>query len=206
MVKTITPNTLTVQIPYGPVQSLPNLVPTSPHPSAPPSTPGGDLPPGGDHSSSSHHHAPRLGSPVPPRGISYPPLSPKSSLRRSVALQQSYSITSASTVGSKTPTGSFKAAPRNGMHPHPDGITIPVITGTPAEEDDDFIGDEAEKEAIEDANVVKDGGDPDKPSPARKGRIERGADTRRYHTAGAIEDIKVSFGIFLSLRFYVKSF
>ena len=92
------------------------------------------------------------------------------------------------------------------MHPHPDGITIPVITGTPAEEDDDFIGDEAEKEAIEDANVVKDGGDPDKPSPARKGRIERGADTRRYHTAGAIEDIKVSFGIFLSLRFYVKSF
>ena len=98
------------------------------------------------------------------------------------------------------------------MHPHPDGITIPVITGTPAEEDDDFIGDEAEKEANEDANVVKDGGDPDKPSPARKGRIERGADTRRYHTAGAIEDIKVSvapcgnFRIFLSLKFYVKSF
>ena len=89
----------------------------------------------------------------------------------------------------KTPTGSFKA--RNGLHPHPDGITIPVITGTPAEEDDDFIGDETEKEAIDDANVVKDG-DPDKPSPARKGRIERGADTRRYHTAGAIEDIKVS--------------
>ena len=112
-----------------------------------------------------------------------------------MALLQSYSITSASTVP-KTPTGSFKA-PRNGMH-HPDGITIPVITGTPAEEDDDFIGDEAEKEAIEDANVVKDG-DPDKPSPARKGRIERGADTRRYHTAGAIEDIKVSIRIFLSL-------
>ena len=27
----------------------------------------------------------------------------------------------------------------------------------------------------------------------RKGRIDRGADARRYHTAGAIEDIKVRF-------------
>ena len=104
-----------------------------------------------------------------------------------MALQQSYSITSTSTVSKTTPAGgSFKT--RNGVHP--DGITIPVITGTPAEEDDDFIGDEAEKEVLEDANVVKDG-ESDKPSPARKGRIERGADTRRYHTAGAIEDIKV---------------
>ena len=67
-----------------------------------------------------------------------------------------------------------------------DGITIPVITtGTGPPMDEEFE-DESEENSSKEY-------DHDKPSPAaRKGhRIERGADARRYHTAGAIEDIKV---------------
>ena len=219
LIKSITPNTLTVQIPYGPVQSLPNLVPTSsssPNSSAPPSTPGGGdpplatpPPPSTEHSSSHHqhhHHAPRLSSPIPSRGISYPPLSPKSSLRRSVAIQQSNSVPNPSTtstatggnvISRSTPTNSsLKNNNRNNNNnnrPSPtttttitDGITIPVITtGTGPPDAAEEFEDESEENSSKEY-------DHDKPSPAaRKGRIERGADARRYHTAGAIEDIKV---------------
>ena len=200
-----------MQIPYGPVQSLPNLVPTSsssPNSSAPPSTPGdpplATPPPAiapAEHSSSPHHHhAPRLSSPVPSRGISYPPLSPKSSLRRSVAIQQSNSVPNPSTTGVQ-PVNVCRSTPINSSvkninnnnnnthssgHPPPtisDGITIPVITTGTGPPDEEF-----EDESEENSSKEYD----DKPSPAaRKGRIERGADARRYHTAGAIEDIKV---------------
>ena len=165
--KTNTPNTLTVQIPYAPVQSLPNLVPGSPQTSTPNQT-----------LNDSPQHRP--GSPMAPgRGISYPPLSPKSSLRRSKALPQQKSM-SPPLVKSR-PVGS-------------DGITIPVITGVPAHpEDDNEILEEKslEHEKHEKVPGLPNSSELEKP---RKGRNDRaGADTRRYHTAGAIEDIKVSF-------------
>ena len=124
--KTNTPNTLTVQIPYAPVQSLPNLgPPTSPQT---PNHPGGvlDHTPGGQQ-----QHQPsgggRASSPgIPPRGISYPPVSPKSSLRRQKVLQASQSNSNGQTpplIKSRTVTT--------------DGITIPVITGVPCSNIDD---------------------------------------------------------------------
>lgn len=157
-----TPNTLTVQIPYPPTQSLPNLGSS------------------GSSQQSSCNPPPeaRSGSPAPPcRGTSYPPLSPKSSLRRSKALQQSCSI-SGSSLKSKN-RGSTS-----------DGITIPVITGVPSFQDDD----EDEKQHLEEKGIedVTTSALPEKLQPSRKGRTERGTDARRYHTAGAIEDIKVS--------------
>lgn len=106
--------------------------------------------------------------PAPQRGISYPPLSPKSSLKRGVALQQSCSIS-----GNKAKPGS-------------DGITIPVITGVPtSHEDEDVVDDLEEKMATGHSPTISND-----EKPHRKGRMER-TDARRYHTAGAIEDIKV---------------
>jgi hypothetical protein len=170
--KTNTPNTLTVQIPYGtpvaasgsaPVttqQSLPNLVSNSP--------------------SSEAASSPSLAE-LSSRGcgsnISYPPLSPKSSLRRSKAVVQQQS-----TLGTSN-KNLIQKSQRNLTGS--DGITIPVITGVPTndeacEEDEDAL--QPEEKAIEDCK------------PRSKGRTERGADARRYHTAGAIEDIKKQDG------------
>ena len=193
--KTNTPNTLTVQIPYAPVQSLPNLgPPTSPQT---PNHPGGvlDHTPGGQQ-----QHQPsgggRASSPgIPPRGISYPPVSPKSSLRRQKVLQASQSNSNGQTpplMKSRTVTT--------------DGITIPVITGVPCSNIDDEMEEShnLEEKSIEDTNSGTNSGTPgtpctnsgtntseEKQQTNRKGRIDRGADARRYHTAGAIEDIKV---------------
>jgi len=191
--KTNTPNTLTVQIPYAPVQSLPNLgPPTSPQT---PNHPGGvlDYTPGGQQ-----QHQPsgggRASSPgIPPRGISYPPVSPKSSLRRQKVLQASQSNSNGQTpplLKSRTVTT--------------DGITIPVITGVPCSNIDDEMEEShnLEEKSIEDSGT--NSGTPgtpctnnsgtniseEKQQTNRKGRIDRGADARRYHTAGAIEDIK----------------
>ena len=171
--KTNTPNTLTVQIPYAPVQSLPNLGPTSPQTPNHPEPPGGS---GGGQSSPG----------IPPRGISYPPVSPKSSLRRNKALNTN-----------KTPP-LLKSRPVTS-----DGITIPVITGVPSnghDYEDDIQS--LEEKAIEDQSVANSAtsiqhlpvSENEKQQQTnRKGRIDRGADARRYHTAGAIEDIKVCF-------------
>ena len=157
------------------MQSLPNLGPTSPqtpnHPEPP--APGGS---GGGQSPG-----------IPPRGISYPPVSPKSSLRRNKALNTN-----------KTPP-LLKSRPVTS-----DGITIPVITGVPSN-GDDYEDDiqSLEEKAIEDQSVSANSATTNQHLPVsenekqqqtnRKGRIDRGADARRYHTAGAIEDIKVRF-------------
>ena len=150
-----TPNTLTVQIPFGPAQSLP----TSPSSSSALKSlmgGGGDAASGGSspsehaHSHAHHHHhahhVPNKGgsgrskSPTA-RGISYPPISPKS-LKRGVAIQSSASIQGAgSPAGVKNPPliksrhvvsaasimePAASAAGAVGPMPQP----IPVITGT----------------------------------------------------------------------------
>ena len=182
--KTNTPNTLTVQIPYAPVQSLPNS-PQTPDPVVHRDSPNST----GGHQGG--YSSPR----TPSRGISYPPLSPKSSLRRQKVLQASQSNSNGQTpplIKSRTVTT--------------DGITIPVITGVPCSNIDDEMEEShnLEEKSIEDTNSGTNSGTPgtpctnsgtntseEKQQTNRKGRIDRGADARRYHTAGAIEDIKV---------------
>ena len=95
-----------------------------------------------------------------------------------------FSSSSSSSGVSKTPTSSFKS--RNGIGNPTDSITIPVITGTPADEDLDHQDTADNDKLLDDPSSVSG-----EEKPSRKGRIERGADARRYHTAGAIEDIKV---------------
>ena len=139
-------------------------------------------PQGGSNESPSHRSS---GSPIYPRGISYPPLSPKSSLRRSKALPSSQQ---------KSPL--IKSRPVTS-----DGITIPVITtGTPrsncghgAEDEDEQKLEEKTLPKAANAGGLNEDKQPLQP---RKGRNDHrgGTDTRRYHTAGAIEDIKVNNG------------
>ena len=104
-----------------------------------------------------------------------------------------FSSSSSSSGVSKTPTSSFKS--RNGIGNPTDSITIPVITGTPADEDLDHQ-DTVDNDKLLDDPSSKDCGEE---KPSRKGRIERGADARRYHTAGAIEDIKVGATVIRSI-------
>ena len=141
-----TPNTLTVQIPYG--------APSAPAASAP-QTP----------IENTIH-----------RGISYPPLSPKSSLRRSKAVSQQPSINK-----DKNPPLSKSQRQVSAS----DGITIPVITQSSEGGQEDQV--ELEEKAILEQPQPSP---PEEKQQSRKGRPDR-ADARRYHTAGAIEDIKV---------------
>ena len=176
--KTNTPNTLTVQIPYAPVQSLPTT-PQTPNPVIDRESP-----------NSTGGHQGGYSSPgIPPRGISYPPLSPKSSLRRQKVLQSQNSNQTPPLLKNRPVTS--------------DGITIPVITGVPSNNDDEMEDiQNLEEKSIEDQTGTSfessnsgtgTNATEEKQQQTRKGRIDRGADARRYHTAGAIEDIKVGF-------------
>ena len=173
--KTNTPNTLTVQIPYAPVQSLPTS-PQTPNPVVDRESPNSTGGQQGGYSSPG----------IPPRGISYPPLSPKSSLRRQKVLQSQNSNQNPPLLKNRPVTS--------------DGITIPVITGVPSNNDDEMEDiQNLEEKSIEDqtgtsgTNSGTGTNTSEEKQLTRKGRIDRGADARRYHTAGAIEDIKVGF-------------
>ena len=116
---------------------------------------------------------PRVHSPLSPiRGISYPPLSPKS-LKRGFAIQQPgpggrnppltksrHSATSVSSELSPSPSPS---------HQPPNITVIPE----PRAPDQDTLPD------------------PEQRMKGRGGRFDRPVDSRRYHTAGTIEDLKV---------------
>jgi hypothetical protein len=75
-----------------------------------------------------------------------------------------------------------------------DGITIPVITGVPTtdEEENSSFEENLEKQSGIAENEISAAADnkPQHTNINRKGRVDR-SDARRYHTAGAIEDIKV---------------
>ena len=117
---------------------MPNLGPTSPQ-TPQPQTLDRDSP-GGQSQQHSGGHGQSPG--IPPRGISYPPVSPKSSLRRQKVLQASQSNASAS---NQTPP-LLKSRPVTS-----DGITIPVITGVPSNIDDEMEDSQnLEEKSIED--------------------------------------------------------
>ena len=104
---------------------------------------------------------PRASSPLSPvRGISYPPLSPKS-LKRGFAIQ---------TPPRNPPLVKSRHTEVAPPPPLPPNITvIPDQCPAPAPAPD-----------TEQEQRMK-----------RGGRFERPADSRRYHTAGTIEDLKV---------------
>jgi hypothetical protein len=185
----VSPNTLTVQIPYSSQQqqhqqpSPPNTTSYAEQSSSAPVL----FPSSASFSNSSP--SARSRSPGP-RGISYPPLSPKS-LKRGVAIQQQASL-------------SFKNPPTIAMGKGPQK-TIPVITGVPPSPSGDrqdssprhshfSASPEDERDLLdrEDSFPDEDPTSPATPVPApskSRGRTDRN-DPRRYHTAGAIEDIK----------------
>ena len=115
--------------------------------------------------------APRVHSPLSPiRGISYPPLSPKS-LKRGFAIQQ---------VGPGTrnpPLTKSRHSPAASMSselsPSHQPPNITVIPEPRAGPDQDTLPD------------------PEQRMKGRGGRFDRPVDSRRYHTAGTIEDLKV---------------
>ena len=152
------PNTLTVQIPYGPAGGVQTSAPQTPI--------------AADHSA-------RTGSPFSSRGmgISYPPLSPKSSLRRSKA------VTAQQSISKNPPLAKSRQVSAS------DGITIPVITASSEGQEEVEHLEEKAIEATTQPAAVPTGGQTEEKQ-GRKGRTDR-ADARRYHTAGAIEDIKV---------------
>ena len=107
----------------------------------------------------------RVHSPLSPiRGISYPPLSPKS-LKRGFAIQQVG-------PGSRNPPlTKSRHSPAASMSSEPPNITvIPEPRAAP---------DQDTRE------------DPEQRMKGRGGRFDRPVDSRRYHTAGTIEDLKV---------------
>ena len=114
---------------------------------------------------------PRVHSPLSPiRGISYPPLSPKS-LKRGFAIQQ---------VGPGTrnpPLTKSRHSPAASMSselsPSHQPPNITVIPEPRAGPDQDTLPD------------------PEQRMKGRGGRFDRPVDSRRYHTAGTIEDLKV---------------
>jgi pleckstrin domain-containing family G protein 5 len=111
----------------------------------------------------SSHGPPRVHSPLSPiRGISYPPLSPKS-LKRGFAIQQQMTR-NPPLIKSRQLAASAEIAP--GRAGETLGPNITVIADQPP--DPDTEQEQRQK---------------------RGGRFDR-PDTRRYHTAGTIEDLK----------------
>ena len=115
----------------------------------------------------------RVHSPLSPiRGISYPPLSPKS-LKRGFAIQQ------AGPGSRNPPLTKSRHSPMSSMSselsPSP-SHQPPNITVIP------------EPRAAPDQDTRED---PEQRMKGRGGRFDRPVDSRRYHTAGTIEDLKV---------------
>ena len=117
---------------------------------------------------------PRVHSPLSPiRGISYPPLSPKS-LKRGFAIQQQPG------PGTRNPplTKSRHSAASSELSPSHQPPNITVIP-EPRAQDQDTLHD------------------PEQRMKGRGGRFDRPVDSRRYHTAGTIEDLKVLEALYL---------
>ena len=113
----------------------------------------------------------RVHSPLSPiRGISYPPLSPKS-LKRGFAIQQAGpgSRNPPLTKSRHSPMSSMSSELSPSQQP-------PNITVIP------------EPRAAPDQDTRED---PEQRMKGRGGRFDRPVDSRRYHTAGTIEDLKV---------------
>ncbi|XP_067005921.2 pleckstrin homology domain-containing family G member 5 isoform X2 [Anabrus simplex] len=187
--KSPTPNTLSVQVPvYSSLgQSLPNLsLATSPgsHIGTPnPPTSLLLVPPSGNKNP--HHHHGGLLSPGH-RGISYPPPSPpRGSLRRGVALSQSRNPPLIKTrhINSSCCSGTNMISPTQGTGVAPPAGTttsfdfdVPVIAGVSPPSDERVSLDPPESNTRSHRYPVMK-------------RLTR-TDNRRYHTAGAIDDIK----------------
>ena len=117
---------------------------------------------------------PRVHSPLSPiRGISYPPLSPKS-LKRGFAIQQPG-------PGTRNPplTKSRHSAASSELSPSHQPPNITVIP----------------EPRILDQDTLHD---PEQRLKGRGGRFDRPVDSRRYHTAGTIEDLKVLKTLFMT--------
>ncbi|XP_023703867.1 pleckstrin homology domain-containing family G member 5 [Cryptotermes secundus] len=193
--KTPSPNTLSVQVPVfsNLGQSLPNLnLATSPntsHASAPnPPTSLLLVPPSGKTSASTSHHHGGLLSPGH-RGVSYPPPSPpRGSLRRGFALTQSRNPplqktrhVNSSTVSSGVPT---VTSPTQGPSPAASfDFDVPVIAG---------ISPPSEERVTPEPPEGAASTGPLRSHPHRHAMMKRltRTDNRRYHTAGAIDDLK----------------
>ena len=120
-----------------------------------------------DDSSSGPSH--RVSSPLSPiRGISYPPLSPKS-LKRGFAIQQQ--SRAPPLTKSRHHVGVSSELSPGVCGPQPPNITV-------------MSSDQCQQEDLEHPEKMKRGGRFDR---------DRQVDTRRYHTAGTIEDLKVFF-------------
>ena len=118
----------------------------------------------------SSHGPTRVHSPLSPiRGISYPPLSPKS-LKRGFAIQQQTSR-NPPLIKSRPLAASAEIAPGRQITGDTLGPNITVIPDQTV----DIVENEQEHEQKQ----------------KRGGRFDR-PDNRRYHTAGTIEDLKVS--------------
>ncbi|XP_059085132.1 pleckstrin homology domain-containing family G member 5-like isoform X3 [Tigriopus californicus] len=183
-----TPNTLTVQIPYQSAQSLPTSPSSAPSPG--PSIPEDKAPP---PPSSPMEGLEKVGIALsgPPgkrcksptaRGISYPPISPKS-LKRGVAIHPSQSIKNPPLIKSRHVVSAASIMDGHHQNTTTSAHNVPVIKGIPPIEVEPSEGDESEANDNPGQVVKTQGG-------VRGGRGDRSTDTRRYHTAGAIEDIK----------------
>ena len=121
-----------------------------------------------DDADTSSHGPARVHSPLSPiRGISYPPLSPKS-LKRGIAIQQPTSR-NPPLIKSRQLAASAEIAPGRQITGETIGPNITVIADHQQDADPDPEHEQKQK---------------------RGGRSER-PDARRYHTAGTIEDLKV---------------
>ena len=117
---------------------------------------------------------PRVHSPLSPiRGISYPPLSPKS-LKRGFAIQQLGPGPVTKSRHSPGASVSSELSP-SPSHQPPNITVIPEPQG----QDQDTLPD------------------PEQRMKGRGGRFDRPVDSRRYHTAGTIEDLKVLETLYL---------
>ncbi|XP_069690836.1 pleckstrin homology domain-containing family G member 5-like isoform X2 [Periplaneta americana] len=192
--KSPSPNTLSVQVPVfsNLGQSLPNLnLATSPntsHASTPnPPTSLLLVPPSGKSTATTTHHHGGLLSPGH-RGVSYPPPSPpRGSLRRGFALTQSRNPpllktrhVNSSTVSSGAPT---IPSPTQGHSPAASfDFDVPVIAGVSPPSEERVTPEPTENPST----------GPVRSHPHRHAMMKRltRTDNRRYHTAGAIDDIK----------------
>ena len=116
----------------------------------------------------------RVHSPLSPiRGISYPPLSPKS-LKRSFAIQQQ---PGPGPGGRNPPLNKSRHTTASVSSEVSPSHQPPNITVIPEPRSQDLDQDTLP--------------DPEQRMKGRGGRLDRPVDSRRYHTAGTIEDLKV---------------
>ena len=117
---------------------------------------------------------PRVHSPLSPiRGISYPPLSPKS-LKRGFAIQQ---------LG---PGPGSRAPPLTKSRHSPGASVSSELSPSPSHQPPNITV--IPEPRAQDQDTLPD---PEQRMKGRGGRFDRPVDSRRYHTAGTIEDLKV---------------